>query len=86
MTFRRESGTECVCKDEYYNVVGELICKKCNWKCKTCTSETVCTSCKENRVGPKCDPAPGFWENNNENVVIPACHYSCLKCFGSLES
>ncbi|CAD8148104.1 unnamed protein product [Paramecium pentaurelia] len=74
----------CICMDGYYEN-GDLICKKCPSKCKTCLNETTCITCNEDQFrilsidNINCTCQSGYFDQSSENTC-GKCHSSCLDC------
>lgn len=65
------------------------MCRTCNPICTTCTSATICTSCKKGYIlqieecKEKCDEH--YYPDRSDNLC-KLCHAECLDCKGPLNS
>ncbi|CAD8151416.1 unnamed protein product [Paramecium pentaurelia] len=81
---RRLNIDTCICMDGFYDS-GDLICKKCPQKCKTCLNETTCLTCNEDQYrilsidNITCTCQSGYFDQSPENTC-GKCHSSCLEC------
>ncbi|CAD8146759.1 unnamed protein product [Paramecium octaurelia] len=81
---RRLNIDTCICMDGYYES-GDLICKKCPPKCKTCLNETICITCNEDQFrilsidNVSCTCQSGYFDQSSQNTC-GKCHSSCLEC------
>ncbi|CAD8069547.1 unnamed protein product [Paramecium sonneborni] len=74
----------CICMDGYYDV-GDLNCKKCPSKCKTCLNETTCITCNEDQYrimsidNQTCTCQSSYFDLNYQDTC-EKCHLSCQEC------
>ncbi|CAD8148089.1 unnamed protein product [Paramecium octaurelia] len=81
---RRLNVDQCICMDGFYDS-GDLVCKKCPSKCKTCLNETTCLTCDETQFrllsidNVSCTCQSGYFDQSPE-TTCGKCHSSCLEC------
>ncbi|CAG9332943.1 unnamed protein product [Blepharisma stoltei] len=79
-----DSDHSCICNDGLYYDTTSAECKSCINQCKTCDSETSCTSCVDNadlNTG-SCTCQTGYWASS-DTWNCEACFKECEKCTGS---
>ncbi|XP_029024628.1 proprotein convertase subtilisin/kexin type 5 [Betta splendens] len=75
-----------LCGDSYYLDHDANMCRKCSENCLKCTSNSICTECKQdtslqgNRCQRSC--AAGFYHDKLEGTCKP-CHKACATCAGA---
>ncbi|CAD8205213.1 unnamed protein product [Paramecium octaurelia] len=74
------SNNQCFCKFGYYEEQNQ--CYRCEYPCKTCLSQSICSECFQLSnlhldENAQCKCSPGFfWKQNS----CSQCHQTCLTC------
>ncbi|CAD8106981.1 unnamed protein product [Paramecium primaurelia] len=90
LQYRIQIGNTCICMEGYYDIVGEPICDKCSYKCKSCKdTNDYCLDCPSNsgrELGSdnSCSCTEEYYDEI-ENPLCKLCHFKCQSCTDGTE-